>query len=137
MKDRRNFFKQMIAGAGLLSLSLLTGKARASGLKVKLEKATIHHVFFWLKNPDDESARRRFEEGLDMLISIPEIKMSHVGRALPSERDVVDDSFTYSYLAVFENPEDQDRYQTHPVHLKFIDKYGDLWERVQVYDAVS
>lgn len=137
LKDRRHFFKQMIAWAGLLFLSLLTGKAKASGLKVKMEKATIHHVFFWLKNPGDGTARKRFEEGLNMLITIPEIKMSHVGRALPSDRDVVDDSFTYSYLAVFENPEDQDRYQTHPVHLKFIDEYGDLWERVQVYDAVS
>jgi hypothetical protein len=137
MKDRRHFFKQLTAGTGLLGLSLLTGTVRGAELKVKLEQAMIHHVFFWLKNPNDPAACRLFEEGLKMLISIPEIKMSHVGKAVPSTREVVDDSFTYSYLAVFENRDDQDRYQTHPVHLKFIEQYGHLWEKVQVYDAES
>jgi len=137
MKNRRHFFKQMIAGTGLIGLSLITRKTSASELKINLEQAMIHHVFFWLKNPKDQAACRRFETGLKMLITIPEIKMSHVGRAVPSSRDVVDDSFTYSYMAVFENKEEQDRYQTHPVHLKFIEEYGDLWERVQVYDAES
>ncbi|WP_423127759.1 Dabb family protein [Gaoshiqia sp. Z1-71] len=136
MKNRRHFFRQALAGAGFLGLSFLTKRTNAAELKIKLESGFVHHVFFWLKNPDNEADCKRMEEGLKLLVTIPEIKMSHVGKAVESPREVVDDSFSYSYLAVFDSKADQDRYQVHPTHLKFVEEYGDLWEKVIVYDAM-
>jgi hypothetical protein len=38
---------------------------------------------------------------------------------------------------LFDNKEDQDIYQTDPVHLKFINDCSHLWQKVLVYDTVS
>ncbi|MGQ8337855.1 Dabb family protein [Sunxiuqinia sp. A32] len=137
MKNRRNFFKKLVAGAGFVSLSFMSKKVDATNLKIDMEHGFIHHVFFWLKNPENEADCKRFEEGVNILITVPQIKISHVGKAVESPRDVVDDSFTYSYMAVFDSKADQDDYQVHPTHLKFVEEYGDLWEKVIVYDAMN
>lgn len=136
MKNRRSFLRKSLAGIGLLSFPLLSKKASASEMKIALHDSFLHHVYFWLKEPDNPTACKRFEEGLALLVTIPEIKLYHTGKPVKSDREVVDDSFTYSYLAVFDNKADQDIYQDHPTHLKFIEEYGDLWDKVVVYDAL-
>ena len=136
MKNRRSFLKKSVAAVSVLAVPALVKPTQATEMKIKLENSFLHHVYFWLKEPKNEAACKRFEEGLRLLVTIPEIKMYHIGKAVQSDREVVDDSFSYSYLAVFDNAADQDHYQTHPTHLKFIDEYGDLWEKVVVYDAL-
>ncbi|MEZ4828120.1 MAG: Dabb family protein [Bacteroidia bacterium] len=92
----------------------------------------VHHVFFWLEEGADLEALR---EGVESLEAVDEIYSIHIGEAVPSERDVVDDSFDLSLLLVFESKEDHDIYQTHPVHLQFVEECSQLWKRVVVYDA--
>ena len=96
-----------------------------------------HHVFFWLHNPDNPDDRAEFEEGIKNLLEMPQIQSSHFG--VPAEtghRDVVEASYTYSYLVFFEDKQSHDIYQEHPIHQKFIDDYQHLWKKVVVYDAV-
>jgi hypothetical protein len=101
-----------------------------------IDQPFSHHVFFWLNNPQSADDRAAFEEGLRMLLEIPEIKQAHVGiPADVGQRDVVDGSYTYSYLVLFDNIEGHDIYQDHPIHQKFIDDYKHLWSRVLVYDS--
>ena len=95
----------------------------------------IHHVFFWLNNPDSESDKQQLIEGLNTLSSIDEIKVIVVGSpASTIEREVVDNSFDVSELMIFESVEAQDAYQVHPIHTEFVENYSHLWERVVVYD---
>ena len=97
----------------------------------------IHHVFFWLNNPDSESDKQQLIEGLNTLSSIDEIKVIVVGSpASTIEREVVDNSFDVSELMIFESVEAQDAYQVHPIHTEFVENYCHLWERVVVYDMV-
>ena len=97
----------------------------------------IHHVFFWLNNPDSESDKQQLIEGLNTLSSIDEVKVLVVGTpASTIEREVVDNSFDVSELMIFESVEAQDAYQVHPIHTKFVENYSHLWERVVVYDMV-
>lgn len=101
------------------------------------EQPFVHHVFFWLNNPDDPNDRAEFEKGVEELLEVPQIKSYHFGEpAATTHRDVVDGSYTYSYMVFFEDKESQDIYQEHPIHQKFIDEYQHLWKKVQVYDAV-
>jgi hypothetical protein len=96
----------------------------------------IHHVFFWLNNPDSESDKQQLMEGLNTLGSIDEVKVLLVGTpASTIEREVVDNSFDVSELMIFESVEAQDAYQVHPIHTEFVEKYSHLWERVVVYDV--
>ncbi len=134
MENRRNFVTKIATGMAATGLIAATNMADASELSIK--NTFVHHVFFWLKEPHNAEARKQFEQGLQNLIKVPFIQTYHIGRPVESPRDVVDDSFTYSYMAFFKNKEDQDIYQTHPIHLKFIEDCQHLWKKVIVYDAM-
>ncbi|MDX9880421.1 MAG: Dabb family protein [Prolixibacteraceae bacterium] len=135
MNNRRNFIQKIAAGlssAGLFSI-VKTGQAA----EIKFSKTFVHQVYFWLRNPKSEEDREAFEKGVEALLRVPVIKASHVGKPVPSDRDVVDDSFTYSYMVMFDSSEDHDVYQSHPIHLKFVEDCSHLWEKVTVYDAMG
>jgi len=121
-----------MAPKGYMSIS---GQAIANDDQIK--NLFVHHVFFWLKEPENKEERIQFEKGIKNLRAIPQIQSSHIGSPVESSRQVVDDSFTYSYMTFFRNNEDQTIYQTHPLHLQFIEDYQHLWEKVIVYDAMS
>ena len=97
----------------------------------------IHHVFFWLKDPGSSQAREQLIEGLRKLSKAPTIKDFHIGIPANTNRDVIDSSYAASWLLLFESAEDQDIYQTDPVHLKFIEECSHLWSKVVVYDTIS
>ena len=66
------------------------------------------------------------------------IKLTHIGTPAPTEaRDVVDHSYSVSYMAMFDSKEDQAAYQIDPIHIKFVDENEHLWEKVIVYDSTD
>ena len=97
----------------------------------------VHHVFFWLKNPDDASVRDQFAQALQELATIDLIRQSHIGMPASTNRPVIDNTYAFSLLLIFDNKADQDAYQDHPDHHHFIEHCSGWWERVQVYDAVD
>lgn len=97
----------------------------------------IHHVYFWLVNPGIDEERAKLLEGIKSLTEIPLIKSFHIGVPADTHREVIDTSYAFSWLAVFENKEQQDAYQVHPIHLKFVEDYSYLWSKVIVYDSVK
>lgn len=102
-----------------------------------MEKLFIHHVYFWLKKPVTKAVRTKFENALKELVTVETIIDYHLGIPAKTNRGVIDRSYSYSLLVTFKNKEDQDIYQTHPTHLKFIADCEELWERVVVYDSES
>lgn len=102
-----------------------------------MEKLFIHHVYFWLKKPVTKAVRTKFENALKELVTVETIIDYHLGIPAKTNRGVIDRSYSYSLLVTFRNKEDQDIYQTHPTHLKFIADCEELWERVVVYDSES
>jgi hypothetical protein len=115
----------------------LTAASCAPDKATGLGNYFVHHVFFWLREPVTPEGRARFETGLKSLLTVETIVDHHLGIPAGTSRDVIDASYTYSLLVTFKNKEDQDIYQTHPTHLKFIADCQTLWERVVVYDSVS
>ena len=97
----------------------------------------VHHVYFWLNKPLSRESRMKFENGLKQLVTIETIVGKHIGTPASTNRGVIDSSYSYSLLLTFKNKEDQDIYQTHPTHLKFIEECEELWEKLVVYDSVS
>jgi len=133
--NRRIFIEKSAmgaAGAGIISAS-----ACSTSDTKGLSGLFIHHVFFWLKDPSNQEARTKFEKAARELVTIETIIDSHIGVPAPTNRDVIDTTYTYSILTTYKNKEDQDIYQTHTKHLKFIEDCRDLWEKVVVYDTVS
>ncbi len=132
---RRNFIET--SAKGLAAAGLLTSASFPSDKVYNLEKLFIHHVYFWLKAPVTPEVRVKFERALRELVTIETIVDFHLGVPAPTNRDVIDTSYSYSLLVIFKNKADQDIYQPHPKHQKFIADCQDLWEKVVVYDSVS
>lgn len=95
----------------------------------------VHHVFFWLKPELDQAQRAAFEAGVKSLLAIKIVKIGDVGQPATTDRPVIDRSYSYSLLLVFENLADHDAYQADPTHLKFVDQCQQYWQRAQIYDS--
>lgn len=94
-----------------------------------------HHVLFWLKADTTEEQKVAFKKGLESLEKVETIKSIYIGTPAPISRAVVDASYTFSLLIVFENLAGHDVYQVHPIHKAFLDSFRDLFEKVVIYDA--
>ena len=97
----------------------------------------VHHVYFWLKNPDNKDEKTKLIEGLRKLSKVKTIKSFHIGQPAGTNRDVIERSYSLSWLLFFDNAADQDSYQTDPIHLKFVEECSSLWTKVVVYDSID
>jgi hypothetical protein len=98
----------------------------------------VHHVFFWLKNPDSQADLAQLLAGIRGLGAIETVRGIHVGVPASTEkRDVVDNSYSASEILYFDDTAGQKVYQDHPLHKKFVAECSHLWSKVVVYDATS
>ena len=117
-----------VAAPGALSASLPASMASFPPV--------VHHVFFWLKNPDSREDLAALLAGLRTLAGIDTVRGIHVGVPADTEqRGVVDGSYSVSELLFFDDVAGQDAYQVHPIHKQFVADCEHLWERVVVYDV--
>jgi hypothetical protein len=123
-----------------LALLAFAGSKASTALATDREEKPmlVHHVFFWLKNPDSKSDRERLIEGIRTLRDIDMVRECHIGVPAPTaNRDVVDSSYQVSELLFFDDVAGQNAYQNHPIHLQFVKQYSSLWKKVVVYDSIS
>ena len=114
----------------------LTGTAGLTQAMNTEKKPLLHHVFFWLKNPESAADKQELFKGLKTLSAIPSVRQLHIGVLASTEkRDVVDTSWDVSELMFFDDAAGQKVYQDHPIHEAFVKNYAHLWKKVIVYDA--
>lgn len=135
MKDssRRKF----LSSSGKIALAGASGIFAVNSTEMTAKNMFIHHVYFWLKNPSSQEERDKLLDGLEKLSKVKTIKMFHIGKPAGTNRDVIDSSYSVSWMLVFENREDQDSYQVDPIHLNFIEECKHTWSRVVVYDSID
>lgn len=127
-----------LGNSAALSLASFFGLMPANEKNKQNKKGDfVHHVYFWLKNPDSAEDKAKLIEGLTTLKKIKPIRMARIGEPASTNRDVIEKGYQVSWLLFFDNLADQEVYQTHPVHLKFVENYSNLWEKVIVYDSVD
>jgi len=132
--SRRRFIKQ----AGVLTAAINLGIfANSNAESMNADQPFLHHVYFWLKNSGNKEDFNKLLEGLKKLSKVKTIDKFYIGKPADTKRDVIDSSYSVSWLLFFKNRADQDSYQTDPVHLKFVEECSNLWSRVVVYDTVD
>lgn len=94
-----------------------------------------HHVLFWLKADTSEETKQAFKAGLESLQTIETIKSIYIGTPAPIQRPVVDTTYTFSLVIIFDDLSGHDIYQVHPIHKTFLDNFRALFEKVVIYDA--
>lgn len=132
--SRRRFLKAGIAATAAINFSTFGMATEKKNMKKNM---FIHHVYFWLKNPENKEDFQKLVKGLEALSKVSTIKMFHIGKPADTNREVIDRSYAVSWMLVFDNAADQASYQTDPVHLKFITDCSMLWSKVVVYDSVD
>lgn len=97
----------------------------------------IHSVYFWLTSAATAEQIAAFQDGLKSLMDIASVQTGYFGRPVPSDRPVVDDSFSAGLHCIFETTADHDAYQVDPIHDAFVEQHKAIWERVVVYDTIT
>ena len=131
-QTRRTFVASAVAiGTSAVATGMPT-------MESKDKKQLVHHVFFWLKNPDSKEDLAKLLAGLQTLRKIETIRKINIGVPASTEkRDVVDNSYHASELMFFDDLAGQKIYQDHAIHQKFIADCSHLWEKVIVYDSMD
>lgn len=96
-----------------------------------------HHVFFWLKNKISDADREDLLKGLQTLAAIEPKTLIQIGVKASTNRPVIDTSYDFSLLLIFNNLQEQESYQVDPIHQEFVKNCQHLWEKVLIYDSVD
>ena len=134
MTTRREFITDATKAAIATGLITFAGN---SNTDMTIENKFIHHVYFWLKNTGNIADRDALISGLRKLSKVSTIREFHIGLPAGTSRDVIDTSYSVSWMLKFDTPEDQDSYQVDPIHLQFVKECSPLWSKVVVYDSID
>ena len=129
--------RRFIADTGKTAIAGSLILAGNNAHQMELKNTFIHHVYFWLKNKDSKEDLDKLIAGLRKLSAVKTIRQFHIGKPANTNRDVIDTSYSVSWLVLFDNAPDQASYQTDPIHLKFVEECSSLWTKVTVYDSVN
>jgi hypothetical protein len=95
----------------------------------------IHSVYFWLKEGLTETQVDEFRKGLSSLTTISSVRQSFVGVPAETDREVIDNTYSYALIVIFDDLEGHDEYQVDPVHDRFREECAIYWTKVLIYDA--
>ena len=98
-------------------------------------QAIEHIVIIWLKQPGLGDVQNTIIKASQALKAIPGVMALRSGKAVPSQREIVDSSFDVALVISFIDQAALDAYLTHPVHLKLLEEtMKPLVDRFRVYD---
>ena len=94
-----------------------------------------HHVLFWLKADTTEEQKRAFRKSLETLEKVETVKGLYIGTPAAISRAVVDTTYTFSLLILFDDLAGHDVYQIHTLHKAFLEEFRVFFDKVVIYDA--
>src|SRR5690349_20986236 len=88
----------------IIGTSLLAIGSTKSFASTPADAPLIHHVFFWLKNPNSKEDLAKLIEGIKTLKKTETAEDFRIGKpARTPKRDVVDNSYAVSLYTTFSN----------------------------------
>lgn len=131
--------KKLLLALCVLSLSASLQSCCIWNKEVIVERAkpVEHIVFVWLKEGHSAEDLKTVIRESQALASIPGIKSIKVGRALESDRAIVDDSFQVGIVMSFDSVEEMRGYLVHPEHVRRVkETLKPLSSKILVYDIL-
>ena len=97
-----------------------------------------HCVHFWLRDGLSDDELSQFADALRGLGECETVKSVRVGVPAQTQREVVDNSFAYQLLVIFDDKAGHDAYQDNDQrHQDFIDNFNTFWTKVLIYDSLE
>src|SRR4051812_39452439 len=97
-RSRRDFITGAAAGTAFFPTNQFNHFA--------LDNMFVHHVYFWLKDPNSLDDKTKLIGGLKKLSKVQTIKSFHIGQPAATNRDVIERSYSISWLLFFDNAAD-------------------------------
>lgn len=97
----------------------------------------IHCVYFWLRDDLTDEEEADFVDGATSLTTIETVRHGFLGTPATTDRPIIDRTYSYGLVCVFDDAAGHDAYQVHPVHDEFRDTCGSFWKEVKIYDFES
>ncbi|MEZ6142674.1 MAG: Dabb family protein [Zavarzinella sp.] len=95
-----------------------------------------HMVFFQLKDASPEAQQKLVAACNKYLKEHDGVAYYSAGvRGKEFDREVNAQDWDVALHLVFKDKESHDKYQTHPMHLKFIEENKENWKSVKVFDS--
>lgn len=113
--------KKAIALFAVVLSAMLTSCAQLGCQPAPKAGQVEHVVLVWLNEPGNAAHKEAMVAACRTFPKeIPGILSLSVGDALPSDREVVDDSFDLGLVIRFKDKAALDAYEKHPVHVKAV-----------------
>lgn len=95
----------------------------------------VHAVYFWLKEDLGEKEKQVFVERLNALATIESVRHCYIGQPAETRREIIDHTYSYALVVVFDDVAAHDAYQVDPIHDQFRDTCAGFWDRIRIYDS--
>jgi hypothetical protein len=129
--------RKTIALFVVLAIAALTTSCAQVGWQPGTRPGNVDHVvLLWMNEPGNDAVKEKMiATSRAFAREIPGIVSVSVGDAVPSDRDVVDDSFDLGIVIRFKDRAALDAYQKHPAHTKAAKEVlAPNASRLKVYD---
>ena len=97
----------------------------------------VHAVYFWLRPDLAAPDREQYVAWLPRLCALPSVRQGYFGVPAATDRPVIDRSFSYALVLVFDDAAAEEAYQVHPDHDRFRKECGSFWQQVKIFDSVT
>ena len=97
----------------------------------------VHAVYFWLHDDLPAADRERYVAWLPKLCALPSVRQGYYGVPAATDRPVIDRSYSYALVLLFDDAEAEAAYQVHPEHDRFRAECGTFWTQVKIFDSVT
>lgn len=135
--SRRGFLANTsLAAVGVTAFSTIL-PAFADANKASGKQPLMHLVLYYLKNPDSVEDKQKLIAGLKELVTVKQVKTSHVGVPMDFKADDPFKNYQVSLLMIFDDKGDINIYHKDPIHQKFVAECGNLWAKTLKYDSLG
>ncbi len=115
----------------LLSIALIS----CATTNTHTNEQIVHIVLVWLSEPANQEHIDQVMTATRQLKDIPELKRLRIGKSIPSDRKIVDDSFDIGIYMTFSSVKDMQIYLNHPNHKLAVQRvFRPLAAKIVVYD---
>ena len=130
--ERRDFVKTGLAAGTTAVAAPMAVPLMGGGMP---KGAFVHCVYFWMNDGLTDEQIQSFKDGLQSLIEIESVRHGFFGTPADTDRPIIDRSYSYGLVVVFDDKAGHDAYQVDPVHDTFRES-SDLWKEVRIFDFV-
>ena len=126
--------KKLLFLIAIIGFTACDNANQESAQIAELDNPFIHTAYFWFKDNVSQERLDAFSASTEKLREIDVVMALYTGKPANTTRPIVERSYDYAVVVHLKDLAAHDAYQKHPIHLKMLADFSDLWEKVMITD---